>query len=573
MEIESSPEPDPLPQLSNLTSFVTNAPSAILCVERLPDPEFAALCRLLSSGAEIDHLALPEGLVSYSELQELLKRTKTIRSISVNAASITSGQHRKELIRVVTAAGGANLEQIEVMNITLGPEESRIFGRTIQECESLNCLSIIHCTVCWPEIIPGIRKAKLLSSVSLSTSEIGSDAGMQLCDSLSRLPDLRNLELNVNPLNPECFAKLSCVLGWLRVLNLGYGRLGDLGIAALVDGFLSGTGLNKKCTLQKLLLRSNGIGPAGGEKLAKLLTRAGELQELELTNNKIGEGAAGEIGEALACLKTITRIDIYACQLGSRGVVAMFSPMKGGCALDTLSVGSNMACDAGVKAMTEALRGVEQLAFNSIKMQTNNITHVGAKTLAPVLAKASSIQSLELSYNNLGPSGGFAIFDALATRGKPPMDLLGLERCGLGDSGVEAAGRFIILRGCRLLRLSNNSIRDGGVKIIVDALGQAAPLRVRELRLNENPLRSSVKYIADKLVREDRSVEELSIVIVEMGLAGAKVLASAIDGMNKEGPLRVLDLHGRDCTADGIKMLYAVAGGKRRSGQFTVNIS
>ncbi|XP_073716290.1 NACHT, LRR and PYD domains-containing protein 3-like [Misgurnus anguillicaudatus] len=196
-------------------------------------------------------------------------------------------------------------------------------------------------------------------------------------------------------------------------------------------------------------------------------------------------------------------------------------------------------------------------------------------------SKSSCLRELNLSVNNLRDSGVKLLCDVL----KSPnckLEKLWLLCCDVTDEGCAALASALIsnthLRDLNLSR--NDNLRDSGVKLICDGLknpnckleklelsccdvtdeGCAAlasalisNTHLRDLDLSENNLRDSgVKLICDVLKNPNCKLEKLKLYDCDVTDEGCAALASAL---RSNTHLRDLNLSGNDLSDSGKKLL------------------
>lgn len=501
--------------LCNLCSFLTNS-EAVLWIGALTLDGVSALSSLISSSSgEIERLVLQEDLPAFSpRLAECIRRS-LVRSLAVGAVG-ASCRSLPGLVPTVSASLGHRMEQLE-----------------LEKCRGLTKLRISRCRGCH-EFLSGIANCKLLEALNFSGAELGDYGVRRLVWAIKGLPNLRELGLRGNAVSVTGAKALSGLrLNALTMLDLWDNELGDEGIESAAMAF-------PRSALQSLNVAQNGIGPAGGERVAIMLGNTWQLRVLDLSCNPIGDQAARAIGEAIraACARTIEELDVSDCRLGSKGVVLMFGPMAGWVSLRVLRIGWNAAGNVGARAA-----GICH----------NNIGEAGAQDLATALRGIRSLLSLNLELNKIEPAGAAAVLDSI--RAKHPMEELDLMYCRVGDEGAEALGRLIQRVGCTRIYLKDNGIHARGARSIVDSITSSTTCAVDVLDLSQNPLQSDgTEYIAGRLVKRNSHVRELNMERVHMGDQGARAVAHALMG-RRPGPLRRLTVRKDDCEGEGLKAL------------------
>ena len=215
-------------------------------------------------------------------------------------------------------SASAPMQLREIRRSRLDNEAAEAMGFAMQANPTLRSV-FLQLTPIRAGLAAGIRAAPLLSSLSLSTAEIGTEGGegiggarslakLQIerstlseggalalaagLRSIEPLEELRLMSCQLGPPGAAALAESACLCPKIRTLFLVDVGLGDAGVTALANGLHSCGGA---AALQTLLLQRNGIGDVGAAALARAV--AGQLPALtllRLDSNAIGtEGMAG----------------------------------------------------------------------------------------------------------------------------------------------------------------------------------------------------------------------------------------------------------------------------------------
>ncbi|XP_052368677.1 NACHT, LRR and PYD domains-containing protein 12-like isoform X5 [Oncorhynchus keta] len=225
----------------------------------------------------------------------------------------------------------------------------------------------------------------------------------------------------------------------------------------------------------------------------------------------------------------------------------------------------------------------------------------------------SYLRSGSLSEAKLSPAQWSALVFVLLTSEKE-LDVFDLKKFSRSEEGllrllpVVKASRAVLLSGCgvteegcaslvsalesnpsplRELDLSNNDLKDSGVKLLSDGLGnphckletlrlsgclvteegcaslvsvlESNPSHLRELDLSNNDLKhSGVKLLSDGLGNPHCKLETLRLTGCKLRNTSCKVLASVL--ISNPSHLRELDLSNNDLKDSGVKLLSAGLG-------------
>ncbi len=548
--------PDLFSSLCGLTLFVTNS-EGLLTIEKGSSPaEVSVLSSLITSGSEVEHLMISEELPpdTGAQLGSAIKSCATIATLALGRRYGFYNTPAPELLQMLTVSANPTLEQLTMRNLGVSAEEYRSllcdpFGKLLG-LRSLE-LMILDSASCCPASLfsAGIEKLRQLESLSLERIWFPDEEAETLMETLKDLPLLTELQLcqgNIMTKTAKSIGRLVS-LGRIRRLILEGSRLNDERTSAMVDAIVSSPG-HDRCGLEELKLSWNEIGSAGGQKLAgKLIPSSPRLRVLDLSENLIGETAAAIMGRSFQkhAARSLSELNVSDCNLGPSGIEALLGAALP--ALSTIRIGGNAAEDVGARAVARLILNSCGRTVAVLQAWRNGITEAGAVELARVFSKAYALQHIDLTKNLLGPHGGSAILDALATASTISMDMIRLIDCGIGDDGASAAGRLIERRGCRHAFLDENEIHGGGAKAIADSVA-VSPCMIEMLVISTNPLgEEGVEYLLDKIAAQKgrRLVREMQIVGIKIGVKGAMAARRAVEQQDA-----IYQLHASRLTGD-----------------------
>ncbi|XP_004364145.2 hypothetical protein CAOG_03306 [Capsaspora owczarzaki ATCC 30864] len=214
--------------------------------------------------------------------------------------------------------------------------------------------------------------------------------------------------------------------------RLGSNRIGDGGAWAIAEA------LKVNTTLTWFYLDSNQIGDAGAQAIAEAL-KDKPLAELKLGGNRIGDAGARAIAEALKVNKTLTQLEFGDNPIGDVGAQAVAEALTVNKTLTRLSLWSSQIGDAGARAIAEALKVNKTLT--QLDLGDNQIGDVGAQAVAEALKVNKTLTRLSLSCNRIGDAGAVAIAEAL-TVNKTLTELYLTYNC------ISVLGSEAIYRAC-----------------------------------------------------------------------------------------------------------------------------
>ncbi len=535
--MDASNSCDSASDLVNLTSFIINNKKMLYLERRLTAAEVSVLASLLTSGAEIECLALTEELPAGTsvELSEAIKCSGSVRKLYL----MYHGKEplAPELTRLVAASASAALEVLTLWNMKTDDEHMNQLCDSFIQLATLRHIVMLYCDFSIPLFAKWISELRSLKSLSIVFDKF-IPIGM-LAEAITNLPVITYLALTRAGIEAKDLSKIGglVALGRVTELNLISDELKDKGISAIVDAILTSSGKQRCSKLKKLFLNGNDIGSAGAQRIVELVTRSLHLRRLGFGSNPIGVTAIEILRK---CASPLKELDIRACKLGPREIALLLaSPACS--ALTVLNISNNEMGSLGAGAVAKLLLGSGGRTLKELHMNSNGIAEAEALELAKGLAKAYALKHIDIKGNPLGPRGAAAILDALAAASTAPMDLIDFEKCGMGDDGAEAVGRVIMCRGCRYMSLSENVIHEKGAKAIADSI-DAFGFMIEALHLYKNSLcNEGVTYFLDKIMQKNRSLCELSIDLSDIGVEGAMAVNRAKEA---QGALKYLSYDG-----------------------------
>ncbi len=540
----SDNDPDLFSSICGLTNFVINTETVLTVDRKLTPSEVSVLSSFLISGAEITYLDLREKLPpgAASQLGPAINRPTTlIRTLPLgNHYKYTTGL-AEELFRTFVVSANPALLQLSINNCFLGgwfsPWPSDSFER-LTALRSLTMTASNNYTYCPPELIADIGKLRTLESLSTLKIVCESEEAKALAEALNDLPMLAELEIISARVTVDIARAIGDVVGRgrIRKLRLGSSELEDKEASALTDAILASRRGSSRCELQELDLSDNRIGPTGGQRLSEgLIARSSRLRILSLAGNPIGDAAAEILGKALTPQQSLGELDVSRCDLGPRGVGSLMNALLllRPPAFSVLRIGGNCQEDPGARAIAGFLRSSSGRRLLELEIRYSGITEVGALELSTVFAGIYTLKRLDTCGNLIGPRGAVAIIDALvAASSTIPMDIINFSNCEIEDDGASAVGRLIAHRGCMHMSLSGSHVHIAGAKAIADSVAvSACPIEM--LDLSRNPINDEgVIYLLDKIIQSrprKRFVRMLDIEGASMSVGAAMAVKRMVE--------------------------------------------
>ncbi|KAJ2606312.1 Ran GAP Rna1 [Coemansia sp. RSA 1722] len=307
-----------------------------------------------------------------------------------------------------------NLEEIRLNGNTIGAEAAKALADVLRTRTTLKAsVATFH------DIFTGRLKDEVKESV------------VAICDALSELPNLIELNLSDNafgPLGAEAmsdFLKKHTGLQILKLNNNGLGIQGGTTIAqSLLECQAECEKLGKEPSLHTLICGrnrlENGSAPAFSKAFAALKT----LREVRMPQNGIRPEGIIELVAGLSNNSKLAVLDLQDNTFTHTGSQALAGALSNWSLLETLNVGDCLLGPTGGRLVIEALKDSETLKI--VNLQYNEIEHDGALALAESLRKLKALENIELNGNRFdAESNAVEMIKAALSENDLDDDILG----------------------------------------------------------------------------------------------------------------------------------------------------
>jgi Ran GTPase-activating protein (RanGAP) involved in mRNA processing and transport len=329
----------------------------------------------------------------------------------------------------------------------------------------------------------GVTGSVPLKVIDLMENQLGPDATEKLCVALeTSLVEEARLRFNgIGRAGADGLASVVTVSPRLRVLDIRGNGLEAGDVRKLLKAISFST------TISTVDLGSNRLGVDGAQMLAAALERNASVTALNLCNNDIGPEGAHKIAALLAQPTCgIRMLDLASNRIGGRGAEAIFEGAKSNTSvLERLSLSSN-----SVGSSVTAMRALNEMLLAHRALTQLDLRHNGipggliAATLSDGLASCARLAHIGFSGNPIGRDG---ITPKLCESLSLSETLLSLDlsSCGLESPGcIQIAGVIAQSKTLADLNLANNNIDDGGADSVAKVLPHSSRLTALDLSMN-----------------------------------------------------------------------------------------
>lgn len=208
------------------------------------------------------------------------------------------------------------------------------------------------------------------------------------------------------------------------------------------------------------------------------------LEDLNLSNIPLSLIAVDHLCELLnpfKGVKTVKRLILANCGLGSAGTIAILTALCGNTVVEDILLSGNSCTDKAIPALVNALQNYENY-IGLVGLAGNQITEYGLKLLCPVMGRAGvKIHTLQLGNNALIQDN---YLDSLFVNMQNPNHISSLNLSNCGISQGQWARVLPFISSLIVLNLSHNNIDDDEFIKLCKGLETCFSLRYLDLSYN-----------------------------------------------------------------------------------------
>ncbi|EPQ03363.1 Ribonuclease inhibitor [Myotis brandtii] len=243
-----------------------------------------------------------------------------------------------------------------------------------------------------------LRAKRELKELAVSNNDIG-EAGARtlfqgLADSTCPLEAIRLEGCGLTAANCQDLCGIVAAKASLNELQLGNNKLGDAGIAELCPGLLS-----PSSRLKTLWLWECDFTASGCKDLCRVLTAKESLKELSVAGNEVGDEGARLLCESLqepSC--RLESLWLKSCGLTVACCPHVSAMLAQNRSLQELEMSNNNLGDEGMELLCQGLRQ-PGVTLRMLSVGDCEVTDQGCTSLAALLLANHSLLELDLSNN------------------------------------------------------------------------------------------------------------------------------------------------------------------------------
>ena len=500
-----------------------------------------ALTLVIQSNKHLEKLQLNENNLKSSAVAILqsLSTISTLKFLNVNNNSITE-EASEALASVVIHNTG--LEEIYLSDNNLG-EGMLVVIKALQQLTSLISIDFGNTNIskeasCALALV--IKSNKHLEKLCLYNNNLQFSA-IAILQSLSTISTLKVLNISNTQITDEAGEALAAVVMHnigLEELNLSNNNLGE-GMLVVTKA------LQQITSLRSIDFDNTNISKEASCEIPLVIKSNIHLKELRLYNNNLRCSAIA-ILQSLNTISTLSVLNIINTQTSDEASEALAAVVMHNIGLEELYLNNNNLAE-GMLTVTKALQQITSL--KSIDFGNTNISKEASCALAHVIQSNMHLEKLWLYNNNLQFSA-IAILQSLSTIST--LKLLNINNTQTTHEAGEALASVVLHnKTLKELNLSENNLGEG-MLIIIKVLQQLTSLK--SIDFGNTNISKEASYALALVIQSNKHLEKLWLYNNNLQFSAIAILQS----LSTISTLKFLNVNNNSITEEASEALASV---------------
>eukprot|EP01080_Neovahlkampfia_damariscottae_P005059 gene5059-8654_t len=328
------------------------------------------------------------------------------------------------------------------------------------------------------------------------------------------ITELSISKTNFSQIGIELFSKLLETNKTIQKLNLPSNKIDDFGVKCISNA------LKKNRVITQLNLSNNEFGKLGSEAIGSMLEENKSLKFLELEHSNAA--CINELGEGLTKNETLTTISYYSSP--TKVELLLLSFLEDNIGLKNLNLGNTEIGSLQLICFERFFEFNQTLEF--IDLKENALSDNFIKDICLGLMKNYSLKKLNLELNCFQETGCRMISEVLKTN--KTLESINLSYNNINDSRIEKYFAPALKENSTLteLILRGNYIDDEGFYNLCDSLENHSSLNL--LDVDSNLIRKAGMEHLSNLMRKNNVIE---VMIIGSGEFDDEVYINCFDAL------------------------------------------
>ena len=419
-------------------------------------------------------------------LVNALKNCSNIKVIYLmgNFNSRRSASHLAEVLQCCS-----NLKDFALFGY-FSSSEMKLLTRALQHCRYLQLIYLYGTDLCSSatEISTILMQCSYMRELALVQCNINSEGANVLFGGPAAVnPDTLCLACNnIGPIGMKSIAD-NVLCKELRLVQCNIGPVGAMHLARSIL---------LKPVLTSLELADNGIDSSSIIALAEGLSHCCNFQQLLLSDNNVGYDGAVALAQYLQSCSKLRALYLQRCNLEGDGIVRLAEQFHSWPNMENLCLSDNGVISDGHMFLLSG--GIQQLhLLQELHLSNNSIHDAAATVLAEGIQHCPILHTLDVSTNRISSGGARSVAQSLKNE---EINYLDFSYNLLDDACIESFVALVLTSQLQKLDLSHNNIGPTGSKSLVSNLLDCSfPVEVNLASNNISP--EDMTYITQLLQR------------------------------------------------------------------------